>query len=176
MKTLVLGLGNDLLGDDAVGIEAARRLRREVGESADVVESSQHGLALIDCMLGYNRMIILDAITTGKHPPGTVLSIEPDELTSVPGPSPHYSGLPEITALAGQLRLGFPSDIRIIAVEILDRTQIGHSLSPAVATALPELIDKVKAILQGWQGHQTRPGKAPRSHEPTVKRRGSVTK
>ena len=156
MKPLVLGLGNELLGDDAIGIEVVRRLRGELGESADVVESSLHGLALIDLMLGYDRMIIIDAITTGRYAVGTVVSLKPNELASVPGPSPHYSGLPEISALAGQLCLDFPSDIRIVAVEIGGGTRLGSIISAKVAAAMGEMTNRIKSIVDGWNAENGR--------------------
>ena len=46
--TVVLALGNDILGDDAVGFHAARSLRSEPWEGVDVVETGEAGLALLD--------------------------------------------------------------------------------------------------------------------------------
>ena len=95
MNPLVLGLGNDLLCDDGVGLVAARRLAETIDDRADVVTSSLHGLALIDYFIGYERAVVVDAVQTGLHPPGTVIEMDMADLRAVPGPSPHYSGLPE---------------------------------------------------------------------------------
>ena len=64
-RILVLGLGNDILGDEAVGLLAARRLRALLPESVDVVESGGGGLDLLDVLEGYDRAILLDSILTG---------------------------------------------------------------------------------------------------------------
>jgi hydrogenase maturation protease len=54
-RILVLALGNDLLGDDGVGLEAARQIAGQVDGSVDVVETGEAGLALLELMEGYER-------------------------------------------------------------------------------------------------------------------------
>ena len=157
MDTLVLGLGNDLLSDDAVGIVTARRLAGEAGLRADVVESSLHGLALLDLLLGYRRLIIIDAIKTGSVPPGTISVLTPRELTTVMSPSPHYAGLPEMIDLARELNLDFPSDIRIFAVEIADDRTFGGPMSTEVRRAIDEIVGRVRRQTVQWYDADRRP-------------------
>ena len=149
-RTLVLGLGNELLSDDAVGILAARHLREALSEQADVIESSLSGVALMELFVGYDCAIIVDAVQTGEFPPGAIREFTPADLDRVLAPSPHYAGIPEILALARQLELDFPKDIRILAIEVADATTIGGGLSPAVAAALPDLIAKVRSQVARW--------------------------
>lgn len=143
MRTLVIGLGNDLLADDAVGIAAARLLTTRLAGRADVVATSAAGIALLDTMIGYDRVIVIDAVVTGRHPLGSILEIETDALRPTASPSPHYVGLPELVELARQLELPFPSRARIFAVEVGDLHTIGGRMSEAVQQALPELCDEV---------------------------------
>ncbi len=150
MKSLVLGLGNDLLADDAVGIQTVRSLAGELSGKADCIESGLHGVALIDLFIGYDRAIIIDAIQTGSHPPGTILEMVPDDLKSVPTPSPHYTGLPEMIELARQMRLHFPREIRILAVEVSDVITVGGSMSPPVAQAIIDLGNRVRQYVNRW--------------------------
>lgn len=154
MKTLVLGLGNELLGDDAVGILAAQALKEELNGKADVVESSLAGMALLDLFIGYERAVIIDAVKTGRSPPGTIYELGPEDLSSVIAPSPHYAGLPELIATARQLQLDFPTEIVILALEVEDPYTIGDGLSEAVKQALAELIQRVR--------EQIRPAKSSR--------------
>lgn len=140
MNTLVLGLGNELLADDGVGILAVRRLAAEIGDRADVVESELHGLALIDILAGYDQVIIIDAIQTGDCPPGTVIQLCPEEFRPTLSPSPHYTGLPEMMQLARQLHIPFPKDIKIFAVETADALSFGQNPGPEVLAALDELV------------------------------------
>ena len=145
MKTLVLGLGNDILADDAVGILAARALKERLEAVADVQETSWHGVALLELFIGYERAILLDAVMTGKHAPGTIIEINPDELSPVQGASPHFTGLPEMIAMARELELEFPKNFRIFAVEVADPHTVGGEMTPAVRDAIPALCDLVCA-------------------------------
>ena len=144
MEILVLGLGNELLCDDGVGILAARALRDELDGIADVVETSLHGLALLELFLGYRRAVLIDAIHTATRPAGAIVELDPGELATVASPSPHYTGLPEMLTLAAQLELDFPGEIHIIAMEVADPHTIGGELTPAVRQALPELVARVR--------------------------------
>jgi len=147
MKTLVLGLGNDLLADDAVGILAAHELQTQLQGRADVVASALHGLALLDLFIGYDRAIIIDAIQTGKHPPGSIIEISAADLSHVYAPSPHYAGLPEMLDLAKQLGLPFPHDLTIFAIEVADIHTVGGPMTPAVRQAIRDLCRRVRQAL-----------------------------
>lgn len=149
-KTIVLGLGNDLIADDAVGVLAARALKAELAGRADVVETSMHGLALLDFFLGYDRAILLDAIQTGRQPVGAVVEIPASELDPVIAPSPHFAGLPEMLALARQLQLEFPKEFLIFAVEVADPRTLGGPMAPAVRDAIPALCARVREALAAW--------------------------
>lgn len=146
----MLGLGNDLLADDAVGILAARRLANELSGNVDVVESPLSGVALLEHFLGFERAIVIDAIRTGVHPPGTIVELDPAELDAIPAPSPHYAGFPELVTLARELDLAFPSVVKILAVEVVDLHTIGGGLSPVVEEALPRLVERVKQQVALW--------------------------
>lgn len=150
MKILVLGLGNELISDDGVGILAARALKEKLEGKADVVESSLHGVALMDLFVGYDRTVVIDAIQTGEHAPGTILKLGPDDFRPVTAPSPHYSGLPEVLALAERLELDFPKDIVILAMEVADTRTFREELTERVREALPELIRRAEELVLGW--------------------------
>ncbi len=150
MKLLVLGLGNELLSDDAVGILAARVLKERLRDKAEVVESSLSGMALLDLLIGYERAILIDAVKTGRTPPGTISELSPADLGAVAAPSPHYAGLPELIATAQALNLNFPKEIKIFAIEVEDPYTIGRGLSPTVAQALGKLIPLVERQIAQW--------------------------
>jgi len=152
MRTLILGLGNDLLSDDAVGIVAARRLCAVVGGCTDVVECSAAGLALLDVLVGYNRVIILDATSSGDHPPGTVFEMAVDDLRPLARLSPHYAGLPEVLSIGKSLGLDLPREISIFAVEIADCLTIGGGLSEPVARSIEVLTTRVISRLGMYAG------------------------
>jgi hydrogenase maturation protease len=152
MRILVLGLGNDLLTDDAVGILAARDLKRELDGTpgVTVLESPLHGVALLDLFVGHDKAIVLDAIQSGRASPGTITELRPSDLGGVKAPSPHFAGLPELLVLARELDLEFPEAIVIFAVEVADQRTIGGTLSAPVRQALPELVSKASALVRSW--------------------------
>ncbi len=153
MKTLVLGLGNDLLSDDAIGILAARELKHQAPLKAEIVECNLTGLGLLDLLSGYRKAIIIDAVRTSRVRPGTIIDIDPNDLDAIPNPSPHYTGLPEMIAIAGQLNLEFPDEIKILAIEVADPLTIGGGLSKPVAEALERVVHRVKTCLQDWENN-----------------------
>lgn len=151
MKPLVLGLGNDMLGDDAIGLLAVRRLADEVTFLADVAESAISGVALLDLMVGYRKMIIIDAIKLSHSPPGTIIEFSLDDLREIPNPSPHYAGLPEVIALGKRMELDLPNEIRIFAIEADDIKTVGSPPTQAVLNALDDLVERVKKCLLNWK-------------------------
>lgn len=152
MKILILGLGNDLLSDDGVGLQAVRALREalEGREGIDLMESSLFGLALLELLTGYDRAVLIDAVQTGQAPPGTLWRWRAEEVGSVRAPSPHYAGLPEVLAVARALGIPFPEQIEVFAVEVADPFTIGGDLTPEVRRALPELVRQVQTQVQEW--------------------------
>ena len=151
MKPLVLGLGNELLSDDAVGVIAARELSKELAGEADVIDSSLSGVALLDLLVGYKRVVIIDAIQLSHFPPGTIMELGLEDLRSVPSPSPHYAGLPEMLRLAQELQLEFPEEVKVVAIEVADPYTVGGGLSEPVAGALEKIKGYVRAYLDNWR-------------------------
>ncbi len=150
MKPLVLGLGNDMVGDDSIGLLAVRRLAGEAAGIADIAESGISGVALLDFLVGHEKVIIIDAIKLSHSPPGTIVEFDLDALREIPNPSPHYAGLPEVLALGRRMELDLPDEIRIFAVEAEDLKTVGGKPSEPVQNALDELIERVKLCLRSW--------------------------
>jgi hydrogenase maturation protease len=93
-------------------------------------------VALLEVFLDYTHAIIVDAIYTRKHPPGTLLELKPSDLDRVIAPSPHYAGLPELIAMAHQMEFPFPEEIVILAMEVEDPLTIGGEMTEPVRQAL----------------------------------------
>jgi hydrogenase maturation protease len=81
VKTLVAGVGNIFLGDDAFGVEVAARLATvPVPEGVTVADFGIRGIHLAyELLEGYDRLILVDALPRGE-PPGTVYVVEPDAV------------------------------------------------------------------------------------------------
>jgi len=154
VRTLVLGLGNELAGDDAVGVLVARAAQPELDGVADVVESAASGLALIEVLAGYERAIVVDSIVTGRRPPGSITEMGLEDVGRVVAPSLHHAGLAELAAVTGRLGLGFPSSTRVLAVEVVDPYTFGAAPSEPVAAAVPELVRRVREQVRRWEEEQ----------------------
>jgi hydrogenase maturation protease len=148
---LVLGLGNELLADDAVGVEAVRRLKKDLSGQVTLVDSPVSGMALLDLLAGYDRAIIIDAVQTGRHPVGTVMELASEDIGTVIAPSPHYSGLPEVIAVAERLELDFPSPIKVFAVEVRDTVTLGGEMNPVVKSAVEVVARRVIKQVRCWR-------------------------
>lgn len=148
-RILLLGLGNDILTDDAIGITVVRRLAPEYAGHPIVAvrETMEMGLALLDFMAGYDAVLIVDSIQTGRTP-GTVQEVDAQTLKRLTGSTPHILGVGETLALGRQLGLHMPSCVKILAVEVEDPFTLGTQLSPALEAALPAILDRVRAALQ----------------------------
>ena len=144
MKTVVLGMGNELLSDDGVGIEVARRLRQVVHDpDVEVKETGLAGLELIDLLAGFDRAIIVDSIATGAEA-GTVHILSPADLDSgVPPSTLHHVNLPTVLAMAGRLGIRMPDDVRVFAVEARDVSTFGGGCCAEVQAAATRLVETI---------------------------------
>jgi hydrogenase maturation protease len=136
----VLCLGNELLGDDALGCVVADQLRPFAAEAVEILSTPESGFHLLDCVLDVRRLVVVDAVQTGNAPPGTIYKFRDTELPLLPGGSPHYVGLCESLALARKLGLHVAEDVTILAVEVADCLTIGAGMSPQVRSAMPALL------------------------------------
>lgn len=148
MNKVLLALGNDLLGDDSVAFHAARAIAAKKLPGVTVIESAESGLALLDLLEGADFALLLDAIVTGKHPPGTILEFGPGDFKQPVAPSTHFAGLPEIIKLARQMEMKFPETLRVLAMEIAIPDEFGQKLSTEVERTLPAFTDRARKILR----------------------------
>ena len=151
MKTLVLGIGNPILSDDGVGI----RVAQEVGKKLDdpqitVSETSAAGLSLLDSLIGYDKVIIIDAIQTENRQAGQIYCMKPEDFSFAKRiSSPHQINLVTALELGKLLRLTMPQEISIFAVEAKDITSFREGCTPEVEQAIPEVVKMVLDDLAG---------------------------
>jgi hydrogenase maturation protease len=146
-RILLLGLGNDVRSDDVVGLMVVREVEKLCKvEGLEVAESPEMGLALLDYVIGpnhgadsgYDDLILVDSIQTGKHQPGTVIELEEKDLKILPtGKSPHYVGIPEVMAMGREMNLPMPKRFKIFAIEVRDPFSISTDVCPDVMRAVP---------------------------------------
>ena len=154
-KILLLGLGNDILTDDAIGLNVVRRLREELAgdDRIEVRETMEMGLALLDFIVGYRAVVIVDSIQTGQSPAGTILELDAAGLKQITGRTPHFLGVGETLALGRQLGLAMPQKVRILAVEVEDPFTLGTEMTPVLQQALPTVLMRTRQALRELSDH-----------------------
>lgn len=153
-KTLVLGLGNTICGDDAVGIFAARAFKKENKCSfVDVGETQEAGINLLDLMSGYRKAVLVDSISAQKGRVGTIYRLTRDHLKRGSGlHSSHEIGLATLLDMAQRLEIEMPREIVIYAVAIKNKDAFCERLAPVLRKAIPELVCLIRGEVSGY-GH-----------------------
>ncbi|MGH8905317.1 MAG: hydrogenase maturation protease [Egibacteraceae bacterium] len=158
-KTLVAGCGNIFLGDDAFGVEVARRLaKEEMPEGVKVADFGIRGVHLAYELLdGYDTAIIVDATPRGE-PPGTVYLIEPEAeggvraamaeqaqapLIDAHGMAPHEV-LDLLSSLGGSVEQLFV--VGCEPAEVAERMGLSESVEAAVPHAMQLIHELLREI------------------------------
>lgn len=146
-RTLVLGLGNDILTDDRVGLLASRELAAQAPLVA-VEEACLCNLDLLPIIEGYDRVVILDAIWGQAWEAGRVYRFTPADLPHSFGyRSPHTMDLSDMLAMGRDMGLQMPKQIIVLALGVVDPFTFGEELTPAVREGLPGLVDAARSEL-----------------------------
>ena len=144
MGALVIGIGNAWRGDDAAGLEVARRLRGTLPAGAEVLEREGEPAGLIDAWADAEAVWVVDAVRSGAEP-GTLhrLDVADAELPAeLFGASTHHLGLAEAVELARALgRL--PRRLVVFGVEGASFA-VGDELSPQVEAAAGRAADTIR--------------------------------
>ena len=145
---LVVGIGNPLLRDDRVGIQVVETLISQKVPVETVVLYTV-GFELIDKILGYEKVIIVDAAKFGKVS-GTILEVKLEDIFTT-----HALINSHAITLGTTLKTGYlifpeemPKELKIILIEAEDMTNFGKECSPAVSQAIEKVVEKIKKDLQ----------------------------
>ena len=151
MQILVLGLGNVLMNDDAIGVLAVERLQQEYQfpEGVKVVDGGTLGLDLLPFIEDADQLLIIDALEM-KADPGSVFRLEGDEVPRAFASklSVHQMGLQDLLAVA-DLQGYAPRELVFWGVQP-GSIEMNMELSPPVAAAMDELIQSVVSELGNW--------------------------
>jgi hydrogenase maturation protease len=138
-RAVILGVGNPVLTDDAVGLHVAGRAREILGERPDVVvrESERGGLDLVELLEGFDVAVLVDALLAPGRPAGSILRLDVDGA----GATTHLHGahgvdLPTAVALGRRLGVAMPARVWIVGVVVEDALTLGEALTPAVAESV----------------------------------------
>lgn len=140
MKTMVIGLGNPILGDDGVGWKVAEEVRKQLpcDMSVNVDCLSVGGISLMEHLIGYDRAILIDAFAL-EEPIGSILVLK---LSDLPNYSAFHTTNTHDTSLQNAIELGrsmgapLPNEVDIVGIATHRIYDFGEELSPPVAEAV----------------------------------------
>jgi hydrogenase maturation protease len=165
MKTIIIGLGNPILGDDSVGWRVAELIRQQIEAPAtpnpdlEIDCLALGGISLMERMVGYDRAILIDAITTGQKPVGSVFhfpiealpNLTADHMTAV-----HDASLPTALQLGRTMGAHLPDTIDIVGIETISNYDFSEELSPPVAQAIPQAVNQVLELMKSQNQEETK--------------------
>ena len=169
---LVAGLGNPILGDDGVGWRVAEEVSARSGISlgdAPLPQLSPEnlppitiecyalaGLSLMERLTGYDKVILIDSLNTGKHQQGKVVVFTLDELVDLTyghSASAHDASLKTALTMGRSMNIPLPDDkdIYVVAIEAEHVYDFKEELTPTIAASVPVAVDKVFELLKKFE-------------------------
>ena len=141
---MILGLGNDVLMDDGVGLRAARRVAELVGDRADFAEACVASIDLLPIISGYERVIVIDAFRSPDFPPGMSVRAAPEDLPRGFGyRSLHTMPFQEMLDLGETLELEMPREVVIHGLSVAEASTFGQTFTPGVAGSWAHWADSI---------------------------------
>lgn len=144
MKTIIIGLGNPILGDDAIGCIAAEALKTQfTAQGINQIEIDQFyrgGISLMEHLIGYDQALIIDSVQGVGSRPGDIVQLALGDLPTKTVNSPHDATLLSAVEMGRQLGEKLPDRIDILGVEIVSEYEFSDQLSRPITDALPILV------------------------------------
>ena len=140
--TLILGIGNVLMGDEGFGVHFARMMEHEpLPSGVAVLEGGTAGMQLMEAIESHRYVFLVDA-TLDNRPPGTVREIKPRFSSDYPAAmSTHDIGLKDL--ISGLTFLGKLPEIYLFVVSVAELQPMYIGLSPEVEGALGQVKEKI---------------------------------
>ncbi|MEM9825048.1 MAG: hydrogenase maturation protease [Planctomycetota bacterium] len=146
VETLIIGCGNLLRGDDAVGPIAIRRMW-EIGlpDQVRCADGGTGGMDVAFQMRGARHVILIDACCS-DHPPGTLFEVPGHEVENLPplsGLNLHAVRWDHAIAFGRWLlKDEYPEDVTAYLIEG-GSFEVGDPLSEKVDAAVDRLVDRI---------------------------------
>ncbi|MCD6380935.1 MAG: hydrogenase maturation protease [Candidatus Odinarchaeota archaeon] len=147
MLVKILCFGNPLMGNDGIGIEISRYLKEEkLPECVEVIEAGTAGLDALDLILGSDKVILVDAILSGREK-GTLvkLYLKRDDIGCFKTlHSVHGIGILKVLEIGYRLYPDeMPKSIVLIGIEV-DEVKEGMGIDKELIDKIPEVIKSIK--------------------------------
>jgi hydrogenase maturation protease len=158
-KTIVIGLGNPILGDDGIGWIVAAEVKKQRSSSpdlslrmegdVDIACLSLGGLSLMERLVGYERAILVDAFVCEERP-GSIIVSKLDQLLDESAfhlTSVHDLSLQAAMRLGRQMGVKLPEDVTVVGISARHVFDFSEELSPAVLDSIPNATQIIVELL-----------------------------
>lgn len=145
MKTLIYGVGNPYRCDDRAGIEAAQIINERLHDRNIVVKSgSIDGMAMLDELIGFDRVIFIDSIMTGAGKPGDIYRISVEQLQEHRSLASSHS-VDFVTAVRLGKKFGYrmPDEVVVYAIEAEDNSSYREKCTEKIKARIPALVEEI---------------------------------
>jgi hydrogenase maturation protease len=168
MKTIIVGLGNPILGDDGVGWKVVEEVKKKLvspspcpsdtpllegeGHTVDIECLSLGGLSLMEHLIGYQRAILVDAFKPESDEPLGMIRVF--RLSDLPNYSAFHVTNAHDTSLQQAFELGksmgalLPVEVTVVGVTAHKIYDFHEGLSLSVANAVPLAVSIVLDLIQ----------------------------
>lgn len=150
-STVVLGLGNPLMGDEGIGVYLVEQLARSAAEypSVDFLDAGTGGLSVLHYIEGRRKAVIIDCAYMDEEP-GVIRRFTPDQVRSrkvLAHQSLHEADLMQVLAMARQLGQA-PEQVILFGIQP-ERVELGQELSPTLTDKVDEYVSLILNELEG---------------------------
>ena len=155
MKTLLIGLGNPILGDDGVGWKVVEDVQKRLEPNSGVVVDtlSLGGISLMEHMIGYRRVILVDAFISNENI-GSVFVYKLDDIPNYSAfhvSSAHDMTLQSAIELGKWMGAALPEEIMVVGIATRRIIDFSEELSPPVEAAIHQAMEIVLGLLKQFE-------------------------
>ncbi|WP_369049094.1 hydrogenase maturation protease [Tenacibaculum sp. UWU-22] len=154
MKTAIMGFGNPVRSDDAIGIYVIEKLKEKIGTNPkiSIFDMGTSAFEVLFGLKGHDKLILVDAVVNTNEPVGTLFKVPAEEVLQAPQDNPlvflHSLKWNQALSYAKKI-LGdaYPKDIAVYLIAI-ENTKLEVELSLEVQQSGDKVIELIVNELQ----------------------------
>ncbi|WP_083428434.1 HyaD/HybD family hydrogenase maturation endopeptidase [Corynebacterium sp. NML140438] len=149
----VIGIGNEIMADDAVGLAILRELESEPIPGVNFIYGGTSGMEILPMVQDADYLLVLDGLKQGQ--PGDVEVLIGDQIPRLLQQqlSPHQVGLLDLLS-AARLTGQEPANVAVVGITARD-VEFRTSLSEEIKAAIPEAVQRARQLLEKWTAEAT---------------------
>lgn len=144
LKTLFLGIGNTIRGDDGIGIYIAEEIKKKLVNKKNnitVISTETAGLNLLELIVGYSKLIIIDSIKVSTDSElGQVYKLNVNRFNLANYyPGSHDIDFSMLFRIGKKFKIKLPKEIKIYGVGIYSVKGFKRKCNPQLINMIPDI-------------------------------------